>query len=187
MADGKVNTLLNSKITLLGQAAIVAALATVNLSGTALASTPDDPAAVYHLWETDEEGNPVLDEEGNLIPAAIDTGDHAWMLTASALVLVMTPAGLVIFYGGLAGALLTGVFGKKRFTSWADNGLAFGNPAQLYENAVGAFGVLAWGMTITAVIIKVMDAVWPGGIRVTPKEEEIGLDLAQHGERAYVT
>ncbi|NNL58359.1 MAG: ammonium transporter, partial [Nitrosopumilus sp.] len=34
--------------------------------------------------------------------------------------------------------------------------------------------------------LKVMDAVWPGGIRVTPKEEEIGLDLAQHGERAYV-
>jgi ammonium transporter, Amt family len=46
--------------------------------------------------------NPVLDEEGNLIPAPIDTGDHAWMMTASALVLVMTPAGLAIFYGGLA-------------------------------------------------------------------------------------
>ena len=29
-----------------------------------------------------------------------------------------------------------------------------------------------------------MDAVWPGGIRVTPKEEEIGLDLSQNGERA---
>jgi Amt family ammonium transporter len=40
-------------------------------------------------------------------------------------------------------------------------------------------------MGITAIIIKVMDAVWPGGIRVTPKEEEVGLDLAQHGERAY--
>jgi Amt family ammonium transporter len=32
-----------------------------------------------------------------------------------------------------------------------------------------------------------MDAVWPGGIRVTPKEEEVGLDLSQHGERAYVS
>jgi Amt family ammonium transporter len=88
--------------------------------------------------------------------------------------------------GGLAGALLTGVFAEKRFTSWGDDGLAFGNPAQLYENAVGAFAALAWAMGITAVIIKIMDAVWPGGIRVTPKEEEIGLDLAQHGERAYV-
>src|SRR5215207_4869965 len=89
--------------------------------------------------------------------------------------------------GGLAGALLTGTFAEKRFTPWGDDGLAFGNPAQLYENAVGAFAALAWAMGITAVIIKIMDIVWPGGIRVTPKEEEIGLDLVQHGERAYVT
>src|ERR687897_1384948 len=89
--------------------------------------------------------------------------------------------------GGLAGALLTGIFAEKRFTPWGDDGLAFGNPAQLYENAVGAFAALAWTMGITALIIKIMDLVWPGGIRVTPKEEEVGLDLAQHGERAYVT
>jgi Amt family ammonium transporter len=89
--------------------------------------------------------------------------------------------------GGLAGALLTGIFAEHRFTPWGDNGLAFGNPAQLYENAVGAFAALAWALGITALIIKVMDLVWPGGIRVTPKEEEVGLDLSQHGERAYVT
>jgi Amt family ammonium transporter len=89
--------------------------------------------------------------------------------------------------GGLAGALCTGLFAEKRFTSWGDDGLVFGNPAQLYENAVGAFAAIAWAMGITALIIKVMDKVWPGGIRVTPKEEEIGLDLTQHGERAYVS
>ena len=32
--------------------------------------------------------------------------------------------------GGLAGALLTDIFAEARFTSWGDNGLAFGNPAQ---------------------------------------------------------
>ncbi len=89
--------------------------------------------------------------------------------------------------GGLAGALLTGIFAEQRFTDWGDNGWAFGNPAQFYENAVGAFAALAWAFGITALIVKVMDLVWPGGIRVTPKEEEIGLDLSQHGERAYVT
>jgi ammonium transporter, Amt family len=89
--------------------------------------------------------------------------------------------------GGLAGALMTGTFAEHRFTPWGDNGLAFGNPAQLYENAVGAFAALAWATGITALIVKVMDLVWPGGIRVTPKEEEVGLDLSQHGERAYVT
>ena len=34
-------------------------------------------------------------------PAAIDTGDTAWMLTSAALVLMMTAPGLALFYGGL--------------------------------------------------------------------------------------
>ncbi|HEV8387583.1 MAG TPA: ammonium transporter [Nitrososphaera sp.] len=89
--------------------------------------------------------------------------------------------------GGLAGALLTGVFAEKRFTPWGDDGLAFGNPQQFIDNAAGAFAAVAWSLGITAIIIKIMDAVWPGGIRVTPKEEEVGLDLSQHGERAYVS
>ena len=32
--------------------------------------------------------------------ASIDTGDTAWMLIATALVMLMTPAGLALFYGG---------------------------------------------------------------------------------------
>jgi Amt family ammonium transporter len=88
--------------------------------------------------------------------------------------------------GGLIGALMTGIFAQKIYTPIAD-GLAYGNPQQLLNNAIGAFASLAWAMGVTAAIIKIMDLVWPGGIRVTPKEEEIGLDLTQHGERAYVT
>lgn len=43
----------------------------------------------------------------SIIPAfaqsggSIDTGDTAWMLIATALVMLMTPAGLALFYGGL--------------------------------------------------------------------------------------
>lgn len=87
---------------------------------------------------------------------------------------------------GLAGALLTGIFAQTIYTDVAE-GLAFGNPPQLLNNAIGAFAAVAWALGITAAIIKIMDLVWPGGIRVTPKEEEVGLDLSQHGERAYVT
>lgn len=36
--------------------------------------------------------------------AAIDTGNTAWMLMATALVMLMTPAGLALFYGGLTQA-----------------------------------------------------------------------------------
>ncbi|MEJ2135064.1 MAG: ammonium transporter [Desulfofustis sp.] len=33
---------------------------------------------------------------------AIDTGDTAWIIVATALVMVMTPAGLALFYGGMS-------------------------------------------------------------------------------------
>jgi Amt family ammonium transporter len=34
-------------------------------------------------------------------PPAIDTGDTAWMLTSTAIVLMMTIPGLALFYGGM--------------------------------------------------------------------------------------
>jgi len=41
--------------------------------------------------------------QGPAAPAKIDTGDTAWMLTSTALVLLMTP-GLALFYGGMVRA-----------------------------------------------------------------------------------
>ena len=38
---------------------------------------------------------------GSPAPPRIDTGDTAWVLTASALVLMMTAPGLALFYGGM--------------------------------------------------------------------------------------
>src|SRR3989344_4969586 len=39
--------------------------------------------------------------EGNMLPCKIDTGASAWMLSATSMVLLMTP-GVGFFYGGLA-------------------------------------------------------------------------------------
>ncbi|MFY3741211.1 MAG: Amt family ammonium transporter [Candidatus Nitrosomirales archaeon] len=61
----------------------------------------------------------------------------------------------------------------------------FGNPNQLIENATGAGVAAAWAFGLTLLIWKIQDAIWPGGVRVTPREEEIGLDIAQVGEKAY--
>ena len=33
---------------------------------------------------------------------ALDSGDTAWIIVATALVMVMTPAGLALFYGGMS-------------------------------------------------------------------------------------
>src|ERR671918_3048737 len=107
MTGGKMKSILDRKISFLGLAAIIAALATVNFSGTAFAYTEGDPAVVYSCFETNDDGTYVTQTDNetgevSLIPCPIDHGDNAWMLTSSALVLMMTPAGLAIFYGGLA-------------------------------------------------------------------------------------
>ena len=41
------------------------------------------------------------DGEGGMLPCMVDTGDMAWMLTATSMVLFMSP-GVAFFYGGLA-------------------------------------------------------------------------------------
>jgi Amt family ammonium transporter len=45
-------------------------------------------------------GMPALPSEIHITPTRIDTGDTAWLLAASALVLLMAP-GLALFYGGM--------------------------------------------------------------------------------------
>jgi Amt family ammonium transporter len=78
-----------------------------------------------------------------------------------------------------------GVHGMGGFTGAVLTGTPQGYEQQAIHIA-GALLSVASALGLTIVILKIMDAVWPGGIRVTPKEEEIGLDLAQNGERAYV-
>jgi Amt family ammonium transporter len=90
--------------------------------------------------------------------------------------------------GGFTGAVLTGTLASPHINS-VGIGAWTGTPEGYEQQAINVIGACisvgySFGMTI--VILKIMDAIWPGGIRVTPKEEEIGLDLAQHGERAYV-
>ena len=124
-------------------------LFSVNLLGNALAYTEDDPAVKYQCFEKNKDGSYNKTAEGNLIPCPIDHGDNAWMLTSSALVLMMTPAGLAIFYGGLARQknavntlhmvfITTGVIAMQ----WALFGysLAFGPDAGGY----GFIGTLDW-------------------------------------------
>ena len=92
--------------------------------------------------------------------------------------------------GGLTGAILTGTLASPHIWDTGDGiGAWTGTPEGMETQAISIIAAvisIGYAFGVTIVILKVMDAVWPGGIRVTPKEEEIGLDLAQHGERAYV-
>jgi len=80
----------------------------------------------------------------------LDTGDTAWMMISTALVLLMTPAGLALFYGGMTRAknvlntyaMVLGAF-VVAFIAWIAAGysMAFGDGGSL-QSFIGGFGNL---------------------------------------------
>ncbi|MBO0782769.1 MAG: ammonium transporter [Ktedonobacteraceae bacterium] len=86
--------------------------------------------------------------------------------------------------GGVVGALLTGVFAEKAINSLGNNGLLFGNPAQLGVQLLAVSVTVVYSFVMTLLILKVIS--WLGlGLRVSEKEEALGLDVAVHGEEGY--
>ena len=80
--------------------------------------------------------------------------------------------------GGFTGILATGLF-----ASVGARGLLFGNPGQFMVQSVLAVSTLLFVLVGTFIILKVVDLMV--GLRVSPEDEEVGLDLSQHSERAY--
>ena len=84
---------------------------------------------------------------------------------------------------GVTGSILTGVFATKSVNPGGADGLLYGNPGLLLDQ------IIAVGVTIiitvigTAVILLIIKSIMP--IRYTSEEEEIGIDLIEHGETAY--
>ena len=86
---------------------------------------------------------------------------------------------------GIVGALAIGIVASTMINPAGPDGLLFGNPMQL---AIQAFGIAvagALGFGGTIIIMKVIDRTI--GLKVKEEEEDIGLDLTQHAERAYVS
>ena len=84
---------------------------------------------------------------------------------------------------GIIGAMAIGIFASLAINPNGANGLLYGNPSQLWIQGVGVSVAAALGFGGTYVIMKVIDVLI--GIRVDPKVEEVGLDIAEHAERAY--
>jgi Amt family ammonium transporter len=57
--------------------------------------------ALYHIHPSFAQDAPEAVAEAAEEVAKLDTGDTAWMLTSTALVLMMTIPGLALFYGGM--------------------------------------------------------------------------------------
>ena len=84
--------------------------------------------------------------------------------------------------GGVLGTLLTAVFVDA---SLGGVGYAAGMTMskQLLMQGLGILVTIAWCGGFTWIILKAVNAVV--GLRVTEEQETEGLDLSQHGERAY--
>jgi Amt family ammonium transporter len=85
--------------------------------------------------------------------------------------------------GGTWGAFATGIFATVAVNSAGADGLLYGNPKQLLFQTAGIAAVWVFAFGATWVLGKVVDRVI--GLRVSPAEETVGLDISQHGERAY--
>ncbi|MDQ3247785.1 MAG: ammonium transporter [Chloroflexota bacterium] len=84
---------------------------------------------------------------------------------------------------GTFGALATGLFATTAVNAAGRDGLFYGNPAQLGIQALTVVVAALFAFVVTFVLTKVINAVW--GLSVTEQEEEVGLDISEHGERAY--
>jgi len=85
--------------------------------------------------------------------------------------------------GGIWGALATGIFATAAVNPAGANGLLYGNAMQLLKQLIGVVSVGGFAFVLTYGLGKLVDVTI--GLRVSPSEETVGLDLSQHGERAY--
>jgi Amt family ammonium transporter len=84
--------------------------------------------------------------------------------------------------GGATGAILTGVFADAAW-SGGPNGLLAGHPAQVVTQLMSVLIVIAYSGVATFVILKALALVMP--LRITGRDEKLGLDVSDHGEEAY--
>lgn len=89
------------------------------------------------------------------------------------------PVGAIGVHGitGAVGTILVGFLAE-------DTGLLYGGGAgQLAIQTVGVVAVAAWVGTTAFILFKIVDKTI--GLRVSEKEEQIGLDIEEHGVESY--
>jgi Amt family ammonium transporter len=85
--------------------------------------------------------------------------------------------------GGTWGALATGLFASVSINAAGADGLFAGNAAQFGIQAISVAATVAYSFVVSMILFKVVDGTM--GLRTNEEEEVMGLDLSQHGERAY--
>jgi ammonium transporter, Amt family len=85
--------------------------------------------------------------------------------------------------GGVIGTLLIGLFASSGMPNGVDGLFYGGGIDQLWKQAVAAAAVMAYSFVVAYVIAFVLKKTM--GIRISPDEEETGIDAAFHRESSY--
>ena len=134
-----------------------------------------------------------------ITPAAVFVSP-AWALVVGAVAAV--PSYFVIVYrtrtrvdetldvlaahgvAGFTGILFIGFFAQVAWNGVSD-GLVYGNAEQLGWQAIAAAVAPVYAFAMTYAILRVIGWLMP--LRVTEKQEALGMDVVQHGEEAYAS
>jgi len=85
--------------------------------------------------------------------------------------------------GGILGSIAVGIFASTAINAAGPNGLLYGNMYQLIIQVFGVVVVGSFAFVGTYVLLRVINVFTP--VRVSPKDEDAGLDISEHGEEAY--
>ncbi len=81
------------------------------------------------------------------------------------------------------GMIAAGLFATVTVNGAGANGLFSGNPGLLGVQIIAILTTIAFSFGVTYVLAKMLHLSI--GLRVSPAEEEVGLDVSSHGERSY--
>jgi Amt family ammonium transporter len=85
---------------------------------------------------------------------------------------------------GFTGILFIGFFAQVAWNGVSD-GLVYGNAEQLGWQAIAAAVAPVYAFAMTYAILRLIGWLMP--LRVTEKQEALGMDVVQHGEEAYAS
>ncbi len=85
--------------------------------------------------------------------------------------------------GGIVGSLLLGFFSDTSVNALGADGVFFGGTQLLANQVIAVVATIAFSGTVSFVLAKVIDALI--GLRLTPDQENQGMDTSLHAETAY--
>jgi Amt family ammonium transporter len=86
--------------------------------------------------------------------------------------------------GGIMGSLLLGFFATNGVNSLGVDGIFYGGGTDLLIDQLTAVGAtIGYGFVVSFALAKVIDVFI--GLRISPDQEDEGLDLSQHAESGY--